>query len=118
MNEPSITVPGVEYNGLKQVEETLPAEWYYDPAHHQIELQRIWQREWLYVCREEELSAPNSYKTYELGDQNIVILRTAEGTLSAFHNNCRHRGSILCKGSAGQLKSKLIMPVPPVGLCG
>ncbi len=97
------------YNSLKQPEPSLPAHWYYDAAHHDCELKTLWRTNWLYVCRAEELAAPLSYRTFEVGDQNIVIVRTSEGSLSAFHNACRHRGSVLCDQRAGQLKSKLLV---------
>lgn len=98
----------IDYNGLKQVEAGLPSQWYFDPAHHQIELKNLWHTNWLYVCREDALNSALSYQTYEIGDQNIVVLKTAEGEIRAFHNTCRHRGSVLCTKAQGKLKSKLI----------
>lgn len=97
------------YNSLKQAEPALPASWYYNPAQHAREMKTLWRSNWLYVCRSDELAAPLGYRTFEFGDQNIVIVRASEGTLSAFHNACRHRGSILCPERAGQLKSKLLV---------
>ncbi len=109
MNEPRITVLDVDYNALKQAEPTLPMSWYHDPAHYQLELKKIWQTNWLYVCRAIDLAEPLAFQTFELGDQNIVVLRTADGDLRAFHNACRHRGSILCTEASGKLKSKAIV---------
>ncbi len=97
------------YNGLKTAEPGLPATWYYDPAQHSREIRSLWRTNWLYVCRSDALSTPLSYRTFEVGDQNIVIVRASDGALNAFHNACRHRGSVLCSAESGQLKSGLLV---------
>ena len=97
-----------DYLSLKQAEAALPARWYYDADHYRRELAGIWQTNWAYVCRSTELAEPLAYRTVEIGNQNLVVLRDGAGELKAFHNACRHRGSILCTGREGRLKSKLI----------
>ncbi len=99
----------VIFRGLKQQEATLPAHYYFDPAHHQRELEAIWYRDWLYVCPAVTLDQPRMFRTYEIGDQNVLIVRDEDGSLKAFHNTCRHRGSILCQGEEGRLKFKRIV---------
>ena len=101
--------PRETYNALKQTEPSLPARWYYDHPHYAREMQEIWQKSWLYVCRAEVLSEPLSYRTLEIGDQSIVILRGSDRVLRAFYNTCRHRGSILCTEREGTLASKLLV---------
>ena len=99
----------VAYQGLKRPEPTLPSRYYFDPAHHARELEAIWFRDWLYVCPAVALAEPRSWRTFEIGDQSVVILRDEDGTLRAFHNTCRHRGSVLCKGEEGRLKFKRLV---------
>ena len=99
----------VIYQGLKKPEATLPAHFYFDPAHHQRELEAIWYRDWLYVCPAVALDQPRMYRTYEIGDQSVLIVRDEDGSLKAFHNTCRHRGSQLCAGEEGRLKFKRIV---------
>jgi phenylpropionate dioxygenase-like ring-hydroxylating dioxygenase large terminal subunit len=96
------------YNGLTQVERTLPVDWYRAPDHYQLELDNIWYRQWNYVCRSEELSAPRQYHVRHVGDQQIVVLRDEHGKLQAFHNTCRHRGSLLLTEPKGQLRGQSI----------
>jgi glycine betaine catabolism A len=96
------------YNGLKQLERTLESSWYFDPAHYQRELSAIWRRNWIYLCRAESLSGASSYRTFAIGDQPILLLRDEGGTLRAFFNTCRHRGSVLCTEAAGKLRAKSI----------
>lgn len=97
-----------DHNALRQAEQTLPFDWYYDDAHHAREMKRIWQRGWIYVCRGDALDRLD-YRTVRIDDQNVVVLRDGDGTLKAFHNACRHRGSILCPQASGKLRSRLLV---------
>jgi Rieske 2Fe-2S family protein len=90
------------YNGLLGHTQGLPAGWYFDPAHHARELERIWYRQWLYVCRGSEIAA-RDYRTVEIGDQKLLLVRDDAGVLQGFHNTCRHRGAALCREAAGRL---------------
>jgi glycine betaine catabolism A len=90
------------YLGLTAPVETLPASYYFDPAHYQRELNLIWQRNWIYVCRSSDVAAARSFRTLALGDQSLLLVRGDDGTLRAFHNTCRHRGSALCRTAAGR----------------
>jgi Rieske 2Fe-2S family protein len=96
------------YNGLTRAEPTLPASDYWELNAYQRDLDAIWYRNWLLVCREADLAQPLAFKTFRVGTQEIVVLRDETGTLRAFHNTCRHRGSQLCRESQGRLKARLI----------
>jgi Rieske 2Fe-2S family protein len=97
------------YTGLTELTEGLPAETYFDPRHYERELRRIWHRNWIYVCRSAELSARRAFRTFELGDQKILLVRDDDGSLKGFHNTCRHRGALLCRETDGILKSPAIV---------
>jgi glycine betaine catabolism A len=93
------------YTGLTEFTEGLPADAYFDPRHYERELQRIWYRNWVYVGRSSDVAANRSFRTFELGDQKIVLVRDDEGGLQGFHNTCRHRGAQLCRENQGRLRS-------------
>ena len=93
------------YKGLTHRQAGLPRDYYLDAAHHQRELQAIWYRNWVYVCRGDEIAAPRAYRVVTLGDQQIIVLRDEQGDLQAFHNTCRHRGSQLLAEASGTLRS-------------
>jgi len=97
------------YNGLTELTEGLPAEAYFDPRHYERELQRIWYRNWIYVCRSSELPARRAFRTFEVGDQKILLVRNDEGALEGFHNTCRHRGALLCRETQGILRSPTVV---------
>ncbi len=90
------------YVGLTQTIPALPASYYYDPAHYQRELTRIWYRNWIYVCRSSAIAEPRSFRTLELGDQSILVVRGEDRIARAFHNTCRHRGAALCRTAEGR----------------
>jgi phenylpropionate dioxygenase-like ring-hydroxylating dioxygenase large terminal subunit len=78
---------------------TLPWSWYSDPAVFEVERERIFRRSWQYVGRTDEVPVPNSFATTRAGHIPVVLVRDEEGTLRAFLNVCRHRGSLVCEGS-------------------
>ena len=94
---------------LDQLEPSIPARYYYDPQHYERELEVFWYGMWVMAGREEELPEPRDYKVLKVGTQSIVILRDLDGRLQAFHNTCRHRGSILCTEEQGRLPGRRIV---------
>lgn len=98
-----------QYNGLTRLTAGLPAEAYFDPQSHERDLQRIWLRNWIYVGRSSSVAAPRAFRTFELGDQRILLVRDEAGTLRAFYNTCRHRGAALCREISGTLPSGAII---------
>ena len=107
---------------LTRLEPGLPAEWYRDPAHHERELEALWYGRWVAVGRAEELPHPGDWRVVTLGTQSIVVLRDSQaggrggdgaegGRIRAFHNTCRHRGSVLCTADAGRFeRGRIVCP--------
>ncbi|RWE21529.1 MAG: aromatic ring-hydroxylating dioxygenase subunit alpha [Mesorhizobium sp.] len=96
------------YVGLRRLEKSLPKSMYFDPAQYDRELKAIWYKEWNYVCRSETIDR-GSFRRHTIGDQNILIVRDAQGELHAYHNTCRHRGSSLCTEQEGKFNSGSIV---------
>jgi phenylpropionate dioxygenase-like ring-hydroxylating dioxygenase large terminal subunit len=78
---------------------TLPWSWYADPAVLRLEQERIFRRFWQYAGRIDDVAEPGSFTTTRAGDVPVVLVRDENGTLRAFLNVCRHRGSLVCSGS-------------------
>ena len=74
------------YTGLTSAVDSLPASYYFDPAHHQRELTRL--------CTAPDLTPParRISGAGRFGDQSILVVRGEDGIARAFHNTCRHRG--------------------------
>ena len=94
---------------LKRLEPGLPASWYRDPAHYERELEVFWYASWICVARDEELPAPGDWRLVRLGTQSLLLSRDEAGGLHAFHNTCRHRGSVLCTEERGNFARRRIV---------
>ena len=78
---------------------TIPWSWYVDPAALQLEQERIFRRFWQYVGRTDEIAERGTYHTTRAANVPVLLVRDHDEVLRAFVNVCRHRGSIVCKGS-------------------
>ena len=66
---------------------------YTDPATLALERDRMFRRTWLVADRVEAVPHPGDFLVWERLGQSVVIARQDDGSLFAFHNVCRHRGS-------------------------
>jgi Rieske 2Fe-2S family protein len=76
--------------------ETLPARAYYDADWYAREQRSLWARNWISAGRLNDLK-PGTMRRVVVGPASVILCRTPEGEVSAFHNLCRHRGSELCR---------------------
>jgi glycine betaine catabolism A len=97
------------YNGLTEHTQGLPADAYFDPRQYERELQRIWYRNWVYVGRSSDVARARAFRSFELGDQKLLLVRDDQGVLQGFHNTCRHRGAALCRETDGVLRTASII---------
>ncbi|HDS1817438.1 TPA: aromatic ring-hydroxylating dioxygenase subunit alpha [Pseudomonas putida] len=89
--------------------ETLDQAFYTDDGLFQFELNAIWHREWLFAGMSCEINTAGSWFKVDIGTASVVVMRGRDGTIRAFHNTCRHRGSRLCLGDKGKTRN-LICP--------
>jgi len=94
---------------LARTEPTLPSAWYYDPEQYTRELEAIWYRDWICVGRQEDLARPGDYVLAEIGNERLILTRDTLGRPRAFHNTCRHRGTVLCTTSRGHFANNRIV---------
>jgi Rieske 2Fe-2S family protein len=86
---------------------TLPAQYYNDPALFQREMRAVHYDMWLHAGRTEQLPETGSYFVVQFAGVNVVVLRNEQGEVTAFHNTCRHRGTLLCKEHEGRLPGRI-----------
>jgi len=89
---------------------TMPQRYFVSPDVLSEEMEKLFTRQWLCVDREERVSAPGDYFLLEVADASIIILRDQQGTVRAFHNVCRHRGSRICEEHQGQFSETIQCP--------
>ncbi|MBS98299.1 MAG: Rieske (2Fe-2S) protein [Oceanospirillaceae bacterium] len=112
----------LSYNSLDQAREemtgmlnerrrdySLPQPLYNDPHMFRIDMEEIFQKEWLFVGMTSEIPTKGDYFTVEIGQNPVLVVRGTDGTVSAFHNSCRHRGSRICSEHRGKV-ANLVCP--------
>ncbi len=93
-----------------QLEATLPSSWYRSPDVFRVEKERIFCREWITACREEELPNPGDHRVVDVLGESVLLVRNREGQLRAFYNVCRHRGSRLCRSPEETAALRVSLP--------
>jgi Rieske 2Fe-2S family protein len=88
----------------------LPGGFFTDDALYAAELDAIFARHWLFVASEAEIPEGGDYRTYQVGRYPIFILRQDDGSVTAFHNTCRHRGARVLQQDSGVVGSRLVCP--------
>jgi len=88
----------------------LPGACFTDEALYQAEVEYIFGRHWLFVATEPEIPEGGDYRTLQIGPWPIFILRRDDGSIAAFHNTCRHRGSRILQQDAGIAGATLQCP--------
>lgn len=78
---------------------TLSTEPYISAEYAREERDKLWLKAWQMACREEEIPNVGDFYTYEIQDQSVIVTRTAENEIRAYHNACRHRGRRLTNGT-------------------
>ncbi len=78
---------------------SMPAGSYTSPEVFAAEREHILLKHWFFVGREDEHPNPGDYRAIETSGGPVALIRGDDGTLRAFANFCRHRGSILLEGS-------------------
>lgn len=79
--------------------ETMPTWCYTSDEFYQEEVRQIFRRTWNFVGRVEEIPNAGDYLTIDLFGDSVIVTRDRSGTVRAFANTCRHRGTRLVSGS-------------------
>jgi|GEM_PF-882870 len=93
----------IPLGGSKPVRRVESAR-YTDPAFLEREKEFIFRRAWIAACRISDVERPGSYRCLSYFGESVVVIRAESGSIGAFHNTCRHRGSKLLEG-CGRIES-------------
>lgn len=87
----------VDVNALLRLEEGLVhSDVYTSPAVFELEMEKLFERGWVYVGHDSEIPRPGDYVVRWIGRQSVILNRDAGGKLNLFMNRCRHRAAALC----------------------
>ena len=95
---------------FKQGSRTLAGELYTSPQVFAEDLVRVHAHTWNCVGRAATLARPGDYVLRTIAGESIIVLRDRSGTLRAFFNICRHRGTRLCNTDSGHFSETIQCP--------
>src|SRR5688500_15400738 len=82
--------------------ETIPADWYTDPAMLELEREKIFRTTWQFASSLDGLHLPGNFVAVDVVGVPVVLVRDSKGTLRAFYNICRHRAGRLARGAGNR----------------
>jgi len=88
---------------------SLEQPFYIDPDYYKLDLEMIWYRDWLFAGHDCQINKAGMYFTLQVGDYPVLVIRTREGDIRAYHNTCRHRGHRVCTKETGSA-TRLVCP--------
>jgi Rieske 2Fe-2S family protein len=74
----------------------LPRDAYVDGAWFAREMATVFARNWVMAGRLAAFQT-GRMRRVSVGSAPVIVARAADGSVSAFHNSCPHRGSELCR---------------------
>ncbi|HUB90611.1 MAG TPA: SRPBCC family protein [Dyella sp.] len=70
---------------------TLPARFYTDARMPALDAAMVFARSWQLVCHQSQLSDIGDHVVTEIAGLPLLVVRSNETNIRAFHNVCRHR---------------------------
>lgn len=79
----------------------LARPFYMDPTVFDRDLERIFRRHWHCLAHASAIPNVGDFETFRLGDESVILTRTADHSVHAMLNVCRHRGAEVCTQPKG-----------------
>ncbi len=90
----------------------IPAEPCISPDYYELERERVFRRNWINVCRVDDLPDPGDFFVRDLAvcNASILIMRGKDNVVRGFHNVCSHRGNTVVVTEKGTCETGLFCP--------
>ena len=76
---------------------------YTDPEIFDLEMERIWNRAWIYVGHDSQVPEPGDYFATSIGRQPVVMTRHRDGKVHVLFNRCSHKGAQVVGETCGNM---------------
>ena len=70
---------------------TLPPDAYTDAGLYNLEVEKIFKREWVLIGRANDIPKRGDWFAFQILDDPLLIVRGEDDVIRAFSNICRHR---------------------------
>src|ERR1700712_2715696 len=84
----------------------VPPEAYVSPEYARAEQAKLWRKVWLQAGRIEDIPEVGNFITFDILTDSVIIVRTGEDEIQAYHNVCPHRGRRLIDTPPGQRNAR------------
>lgn len=80
---------------------TLPRDLYVGEDAFHFDTEIMLKSVWLYAGTVAHAKKPGDWFIFELGNNQVIVVRGRDGEIRAFYNTCRHRGARICETPTG-----------------
>jgi glycine betaine catabolism A len=80
---------------------TLPQRYFVSPEIFAKEQEKIFSSRWVLVGHQSQIAKAGDLFVQEVAGESLIVAHDQKGTLRAFFNVCRHRGTRLCEEKSG-----------------
>lgn len=88
----------------------LPGWCYNNAELTQLEMEQVFLQKWMWVGHVSDIPNTGDYQCLDIANERAVVVRDKTGSVGAFHNLCRHRGSRVAVDDRGHCGNTLICP--------
>lgn len=99
-----MTTPTYNWDQLIEADR-VRASVYTDPRIFELEMQRIFERTWVYVGHESQVPNVGDYYATQIGRHPVVMVRTQSGEIAVLRNRCAHKGAQIVANRSGNVKA-------------
>jgi phenylpropionate dioxygenase-like ring-hydroxylating dioxygenase large terminal subunit len=78
--------------------------WFLDPDLYELEMERIFERTWIFVGHESQTPKVGDFFCTRIGRQPVVMVRHTDGKVHVLYNRCAHRGAKVVNEEQGNAK--------------
>jgi phenylpropionate dioxygenase-like ring-hydroxylating dioxygenase large terminal subunit len=78
---------------------------YTDPEIFKAEMRKVFENTWVWVAHESEIAGPGEFKTAQVGQHPVIVVRDRKGVVHVHVNRCRHRAATVCEVPKGKTNS-------------
>jgi phenylpropionate dioxygenase-like ring-hydroxylating dioxygenase large terminal subunit len=78
---------------------------YQDEPNYKREMRQIFEAAtWNFVCLEADIPNKGDYRTNQVGEMPVIVVRDADGGVNCFENRCAHRGALIAFDDGGNVQ--------------